>query len=452
MKALLHAAALGFVVVQVSFAADNSSLRDQLALAGEAADSHAQIELIRRILEQTPSDHALRGQLASLWLGIDDFAMTEREINGWPDAPASLRAQVLAEVLYRRDGKKAAAIAMLEERLAENPDDLETARQLAQYLNASGEQRKVIDLLMKTPGVGNDAELLVLRAGAKRSQMDFDGALKDFAQAEQTDPESSAVTSQRAAFERLATGLKNIRLASAAMKQHPGDAGPVISRAHWYLYAGVPAPALEDANAVLDKVPGSTAALLLSAQAQGAMGKLAFREARENLAIDLSKSLPLDALGRVLKYDLALLKNPGDAAALAGRSAELAGLQQDLLALKDADAALKIDAKNAPAHLERISALARLERRDDAAAALREFAAAKPAKALLATALSALTQANFRASQFDEALDDINQAISLKPAAPYYKQRAAILTRLDRSDEAAQDLARAAQLEKGTRP
>lgn len=428
-----------------------TDLRGQLKEAEEANDAHAQIELIRRILDQEP-DTDLREQLAELWLEVGDYEMAEQVVTEWKTVPAPVRAHVLAEVLYRRDEKPEEAIAILESYLAGQPGDLKIMRQLTGYLNATGQNKKVVELLTKTPGANKETDLLVMRANAKRRLLDLDGALKDFAEAEQSDPESSAVTSDRTAFERLKISVENIQIATAAMKEHPTDLGPVISRAHWYLYAGVSAPALKDAEAAQAMAPDSVAALLLMAQAKGSLGQLSQREAREKYELDISKSPPpLEALGRLLKYDVALLQNPREAAALAGRSAELTDIQQYQRGLSDANAALEIDPNNETAHFEKIYALVKLGQRDEAGGALRVFIAAKPAKDKLAGALSALTEASFGASQFEQALDYINQAITLKPTAYYYKQRAAILARLDRGEEAQKDLAKAQQLEKGGR-
>ena len=48
-------------------AARGTTLREQLALAEEANDTHARIEIIRRILDKEPDD-ALSGPLVNLWL------------------------------------------------------------------------------------------------------------------------------------------------------------------------------------------------------------------------------------------------------------------------------------------------------------------------------------------------------------------------------------------------
>ena len=130
----------------ISHAALGLSLRDQLALAGKNEDTHAQIELIRRILDQEPGDGDLREQLADLWMSVEDYDMAEATLREWSDAPEAVRANVLAAVLFERDQKKDEAVAMLEEYLARNPDDLEIMRQLVGYLGDMGREERVVDL------------------------------------------------------------------------------------------------------------------------------------------------------------------------------------------------------------------------------------------------------------------------------------------------------------------
>ena len=87
------------------------SLPDQLALAEKDEDTHAQIELIRRILDEKPDDDELREQLADLWLSVEDYDMAESTVREWTNAPESVRVSVLAAVLFVRDQKKDEAVA-----------------------------------------------------------------------------------------------------------------------------------------------------------------------------------------------------------------------------------------------------------------------------------------------------------------------------------------------------
>jgi tetratricopeptide (TPR) repeat protein len=428
-------------------------LRDQLDLAEKGEDTHAQIELIRRILDEEPDDDELRERLADLWLTVEDYDMAESIMGEWKDAPQSLRARVLATVLFVRDQKKEEAVASLEGYLAGDPDDLEITRQLASYLDKMGEDQRVVDLLSEAPGVQDDADLLVSRALARRKLQDFVGALKDFAAADRLDLEDESVVRNRPSFERLQAALAGIDAAGAILADKPDDLGARLSRAHWYLSTGFASgPALNDAEAARRIDSKSVSALLLFAEASKQAGRLSARDALDEFEVDVSKPVPaLQVFDRLWRYDGQLAKNPKDIPALLGRGRELSNnAQQYRLAMRDAEAVLAIDPDSVKARAEKIFALAKLERVDDAAAELRALEAAKPPREVLAGSLSALAEAATGASQLDAALEYANRAIKAKPEARYYKQRAAVLQRLERFADAEADFLYAQQLEKAS--
>ena len=429
------------------------SLREQLALAEEDEDTYAQIELLRRILEKEPRDAALRGRLTELWLSINDLEMSESIVGEWQEAPAALRAKVLATVLFGREGKKTEAVALLDRYLAEHPEDLEMTRQLAGYLDKMGEQKKAVDLLGKAPGVEKDARLLVARALARRSLQDFAGALSDFEVADRSDPENESVINNRASFDRLRTAVAGIRAASNVLAEQPGDSAALISRAYWYLSTGAAnGAAFNDAEAAQKVDPGSVAALILFAEASNRTGRLSPKDAREKLEVDVSKPIPtLAVLDNLWRQDRQISKNPRDVSALLRRSIELReNAQQGLLALRDARSALSLDPNSAAARGAKMSALAKVGKIEEAIAELRNVESAKPPPAVLAESLSSLAEAAMGASQLELALAFSDKAIAAKPQARFYRQRAAILQRLERYADSQEDLARAQQFETGT--
>jgi tetratricopeptide (TPR) repeat protein len=428
------------------------SLREQLALAEKDEDTYAQIELIRRILEQEPRDTALRGRLADLWLSIDDLEMAESIVRDWQKAPAALRAQVLAAVLFVREGKKPEAVALLERYLAEHPEDLEMTRRLAGYLDKMGEQKKAVDLLSKAPGVQTDASLLVARAVARRSLQDFAGALRDFEAADRTDPENESVVNNRPSFDRLRTAVAGIRAASNVLAEQPRDSAALISRAYWYLSTGAAnGAAFNDAEAARNVDPHSVAALILFAEASSRTGRLSAKDAREKLEVDVSKPIPtLTVLDGLWRLDRQISKDPKDVSALLRRSVELReNAQQGLLALRDAQSALSLDPTRTTARAAKMSALAKLGKIEEAIAELRTVESTKSTPEVLAESLSGLAEAALGTSQLELALAFSDRAIAAKPQARFYRQRAAILQRLERYADSQEDLARAQQLETG---
>ena len=428
------------------------SLRDQLALAEKDDDTQAQIEVIRRILDQELGDAELREKLIGLWLSVEDYDMAESTVRDWKEAPESLRVSVLATVFFVRDRKKNEAIALLEGYVGKHPEDLEATRQLAGYLDRVGEQKRIVELLSKAPGVEGDASLLVSRALARRKLQSFADALKDFTAAEKADPDDENVANNRPSFDRLRAALAGIDAAGAVLAEKPDDSAALISRAYWYLSTGFAnEPAFQDAEAARRSDPKSVAALILFAEASNRTGRLSARDAREKFDVDVSKPVSaLIVLDQIWRHDGQISRNPKDISALLERSRELSGnAQQYQLALRDAEAALRVDTKNASARAAKITALARLGRIDDAAAELRVMESSRPSHDELAESLSSLVDAAMSASQLDLALEFSDRAIKAKPEARYYKQRAAILQRFERFAEAQDDLSRAQQLEKG---
>ena len=432
----------------------SDSLHDQLGLAEKDEDVYAQIELIRRILEKDPGDSELREQLADLWLSVEDYDMAESTVREWKDAPEEIRVSVLAAVLFARDQKRPEAAAMLERYLAGQRENLKITRQLTEYLHAMGQEERILDLLSQAPAIQSDAELMVSRALARGKLLDFAGALEDFAAAEELDPQDESVVKARPFFDRLKAALPGIEDASALLASKPNDTAARISRAYWYLSTDFASgAALADAEAARRIDPNAVAARILLAGASNKLDRLPAEKALDQIGVDVSKPIPpLDVLDRIHRYDVELSKNDKDVAAHLARSEACEQAQQFQLALRDVESVLAIDPANAGARAQRIAALVKLARLEDATGELRALEAANPPSEVMARASSNLAAAAAGASQFDLALEFASRAVKANPAARYYKQRASIFQRLERFADAQADLSRAQELEKGGAP
>jgi len=427
-----------------------ASLPEQLDLARQDGDRLAQTEIIQRILHVEPANRELREDLANLWLEIEDYDRAEKTVQDEALVSPSLRTRVLARVLYSRDGKKDEAIALLADFHNKTPDDLAVTRQLAESMAATGQFQPLVTLLDQAPGVNSDAPLLITRAEARRSLLDFKGALDDFAAAGKIGSEDSAVVSRRPAFERLAEAQNHITAASAVLEKNPTDAAALLSRAYWYLYSGFGATlAKADAEAARQAEPAFISARLLYALAAHSSGALSAENARKDLLVDVSKPMPAwKNLDLIFRDDGVLKKQPRDAKTLAARAFQLNDIQQYFLAEGDADAAIALAPTDATARVEKIYALVKRKEYEPAASEFRKLESGKPPAAKLASAASYLTDAAFAEARFEIALDYINRAIKAQPKPQYYKQRAAVLQRLNRGAEADADLAQAGALQK----
>jgi tetratricopeptide (TPR) repeat protein len=448
-RALVVLLAEAFLFCDLAFGLP--SLRDQLALAEKDDDTNAQIELIRRILDTEPSDDELRGRLTELWISVEDYDMAESALRDWTNAPEATRKRVLAAALFHRDQKKDKAVALLEGYLAGHAEDVEITRQLAGYLDKMGSNKELVDLLDKAPGSEQEADLLLLRAVARRKLQDFPGAVRDFAAADKLSPEDSGIAANRPSFDRLRAALAGIEAANTLLARNPGDLRARLARSYWYLTTGSAGDlALEDARQAREADPGSVTALLLFAMASNQAGKLSAAQALETLQVDTSKPLPTpETLDRFQRCDARIAQQPKEVSLLLERGRELAdNAQQYRLAARDAEEVLEINPRNVSARAAKIREFAKLGRSDDAAIELRVLETQNPPRGVLVGSLSEMADASFAASRLDAALEYVNRAIKLKPEAHYYKQRAAILQRLERFSEATSDLALARQMQK----
>lgn len=418
-------------------------LRGQLALAEKAEDIYSQIEIIRRILDKEPGDAELQEDLVRLWMQISDYDMAEAALRDWKGAPEPLKAEIAAEILYNRDEKTAEAVALLEAYRVKDPADMAIIRLLARYLDALGDRQKLITLLDTAPGVSDEADLLLNRAGTKRAVGNFEGALADFALVEQADAEVAQPA--RPSYERLKAALPQIQTANARVEKSPDDFAALVTRAQLLSYINAqPELIRADLERAWKSTPQSAAVRILYART--ALSPL---KARTELSVDTSKEPTPDSIAKLLKLDEALARDPKDAAALAARCFELNDTPaQYAMALADADAALAIDPANTNALVEKIYACIKLGKVPDAASTLIALEKTNPAPSRLAHACGYLAEGEMALFRFEAALDYANRGIKAQPSVSLYRTRAAILNRLGRLSESNADLASAKKLEK----
>lgn len=419
-----------------------TSLREQLNAATVDEDSHAQIDLIRRLLDQAPDD-ALQRRLVTLWIAAADYGMAERVLQNWKSAPEGFRTIAEADILLARDRNRAEALAKLESSHARQPEDREVTLRLVEVLSDQKDNARIDEILTVVPGVEVDAGLLLRRARARRSLTKFEQALKDFATADQIDPEGSA--DDRPAFERLGAALPEINLVTKKLAAGSDNFELRIVRAQLYRDGGADSGLIAaEAEAAQTINPGSVAATLLYAVASQSR-----KMALEEYSVDLRQPPPsAKALRRLAELDVRLSQNPRDAKALASRSFLLnEATGQSRLALRDAEAALEIEGNRSLAHRERIFALTQLNWNTRAAEALAAMERAKVSRLDLARAYGTLAVAELESYRYEAALAYATRSIEAEASAQRYQTRATILQRLGRVAQAREDLQKAKALE-----
>lgn len=440
LRSLLSALTMVFLIAQGISAAP---LREQLKAAASEKDSYALIELIRRILDTGPDD-ALEQRLVTLWMAVSDYEMAEQTLHAWKTVPAGFRALIEADILWKRDQDRAAAVAGLESYHARQPDDREVTLRLVEMLSDQNDVQRIDEVLTATPGVDNDPYLLLRRARARRSLNRFEQALSDFAAAEQIDAEMAA--NDRPAFDRMRAALPALYTVTEKLGEHPDDFPLLIQRALLYREVGTdPAWIAADAKAALAVHPQSLAATLLYA------ATLPRDIALEKYSVDFSSSAPSDEdLNQLVEWDLRLAKNPRDLKALIARGLVLNHALQYRLGLLDAEAALKIDSAQSSAHRVRFHALMQLGWITRAIEVLPEMQKAKVPAFDLAAAYDELAVKQLESNHYEEALEYATMALKAKPSVERYQTRATVRQRLGKDVEARKDLQQAQALKKSS--
>jgi len=163
--------------------------------------------------------------------------------------------------------------------------------------------------------------------------------------------------------------LPRIKTLAAAIAKSPNDPALLLDRARLFTVAGRPLLALDDAERAFKLQPGSMRARIQTAEAL-----LEVDRADDAAKLDVSKDLIRgrdrlitdEVLRELSALDSRLSQNPKNIDALVARAKILGQLRQFTLSLADANAALSINDKSAPAQFEAARVLDALDREKDA--------------------------------------------------------------------------------------
>ncbi|MEX1119679.1 MAG: hypothetical protein WEB60_12895 [Terrimicrobiaceae bacterium] len=425
-------------------------LAAQLEMARADGQLSSQIEIIRRILQTDRGNGELRGELINLWFAEGDYNMAEKTLNEWKTAPAEKVALTTAKILVERDKKPDAGLMLLEAFLLSEPKSLPATEAFAELLWRENKSERLAGFLQSSRLTSYHPGLLIRRAQAKRDLGKFESALADATLAGDLDAKNDLVVATLASFDRLAVAAPHLSAADGTLQKSPQDLGALMSRAYWRQYASLPQQlAHQDAKVALQAFPDSAVAKIAFAKTSGLPASETLKQHSVNVEVpDLN-----DAQGTTLVgLDVAVADPKNRVTSLTKRAAFLNAVAlQYLLALADAEAALREDPKSPPALLEQMTALLRLGRTNQAASVLHSLESLKPAKEILSAALLAFADAEFAQGEMMLALGTVNRSLQLHRTPAALKLRGAIHQRLGMTGESKADLELAATLEKSSK-
>jgi tetratricopeptide (TPR) repeat protein len=343
----------------------------QLAAAQEQTDKPAIIELSRRIVEADPQDSTTWETLARTQFEVAEYDRCAATLNAWEKAvkpPPAVLADLRGDVAEARKDHQAAERYWRLYIMARS-DAVDGLEKLADLYASEKRWRDAAEFRTRALALDDTAAGRIRRANVYLELHEWDKAVDDSDKANALDPSDAAVKEWLPKFELLRKFVRRIKALDAQIGKSPGAVVPWLDRARLFTLADQYDLALTDSRQAMKLGPGMMRARIQTAEAllDLGMGEEAARlNVSHDLARDENKHVSEGALRALGVCDAQVLQNPGRADPLIVRAKALRRLNQYVLALGDARAALALDPNSAGAHFEAAHALDALDRTKEA--------------------------------------------------------------------------------------
>jgi tetratricopeptide (TPR) repeat protein len=332
-------------------------LRKQLKAAEEASDKSAIIELSRRIVDADPNDSQTWETLATKQLELDDEDRCAATLDAW-QARVHPRPKVIDDL--RGDLAMARKDSKLAERywrsyVAAAPEATDTLEKLAKLSESEEHWQEAVDSRTRAIQQNQDVTVLIARADDYLELRAWDKAFADVSKANTIDATDEVVKNALPRFELLRKFVPQIKILDAKIVKTPASPLLWLDRARLFTLAGRPNLALKDSEHAMNLAPGMVRARVQAGEALLDLSRLddaANLGVSYNLKRDKNNHLPDDALRALNTADEAVLKSPSQAEPFVARAKALRQINQNNLALADAQVAIKLDHGLASAHFQ----------------------------------------------------------------------------------------------------
>ena len=434
----------------------SSGLTEQLARAREDKDGASVVAICRRRLEQAPGDMDTLEEMfrAQLDLKDTDRAAETLSLLDGTAAPAAVKAELRGDLAHAGRGTLDEAVADWREALAARPADAPALLgKIADALDAAG-RWEAVDALraflrVKPDHAARTARLAVWLLATGHP----DGADKTALDADNLDADDDTVKAVAPVFDRLRPQLSALRkLGERLAAARPGTAPDArLDRAFIYYRAGAYDAALADAQAAMaDTGTRSVAARVVAGQCLWRLGKQDEAVALRVATLDNTKWFDDPRHCERLRAPDELPADADSAAIVcthAARAMTLLDANQPVLALDDAEAAIRTEEKagrrTADTGIVLAAVLLRNDRPADALPAARRATADDPRNPDGWALCGRLEQ---EAADFPAAVASLSRALAIREDAKWLRRRETCLRTLGRNAEADHDAQRAAQL------
>ena len=343
----------------------------QLAAAQEETDKPAIIELSRRIVEADPQDSTMWETLARTQFEVAEYDRCAATLNAWENAvkpPPAVLDDLRGDVAEARKDHKAAERYWRLYIMA-RPDAVDGLEKLADLYAGEKRWHDAVEFRTRALALDETAAGRIRRANIYLELHEWDKALDDSEKANALDASDATVKEWLPKFELLRKFVRRIKVLDAQIGKSQGTAVLWLDRARLLTLANRSDLALTDCRQAMRLGPGMMRARIQTGEALLDVG-LGDEAARLNVSYDLAraenKHVNEEALRALGACDAQVLQTSGAADPLIVRAKALRRLNQYVLALADAQAALALDSNSAGAHFEAAHALDALGRTKEA--------------------------------------------------------------------------------------
>jgi tetratricopeptide (TPR) repeat protein len=431
---------------------DLSQLRRQVATAEEANDYAAILELSRRIVAIAPKENSAWERIARAQVELKDFERCAQTLDAWEKAvkpaPAAIE-DFRGDLAMQKEDYEGAERHWLTF-LARKPSRSDSAATYDKLADLCAEQSRWIDhekYRARALALDDSVEHRIAHATALLRLHQWDAAYAEMAKANKTDSSDSQVKEWLPQFERLEKFLPGIRSLGERIANAPNDAGLLLERARLFALADRPLLALDDCERAVQLQPASMRARIQT-------GEALLDSNRRDDAAKLQISVPLSrgkdnhvseqVLRELGDLDAQIAQDPKSPEVFLKRAGILRGLHQFVLALADAQAALRADGNSAAAHLEAARNLIEIEQSKEA---LAQATKATELEAQNSDAWFVRGILEAKRADFAGAIESQTHALKLRERIDALREREQAARRLNMTDAADTDAQRIRELE-----
>jgi tetratricopeptide (TPR) repeat protein len=322
------------------------------------------VVLAQQVLDAHPKENGAWQRLVQAQIGLGNLDAARKSLSSWRAAvrnPSAKYDELTGDVAAK-EGDLPRAAERWGRAADVEPWNVELLAKLAEAYRTIGRSQEEDAVLTQLLHLQEDGVTLMQRALCRRRLHRWTEALEDYRRALQLAPEDPEVRRGARLLERLTKFLDEIRKLDARIAVTPQDDQLLTDRALLFLRCEDPQLGLEDSRAAAKLAPAAMRPRLFAGAAL-----LLLDRAEEAEQLGVNRTLRLEALSAefletISRLDAEISVERDNADLYVQRAWQLNEIQQPVLALSDAETALKHSNDSAAARVESAYALAKLGR------------------------------------------------------------------------------------------